>query len=135
MTIRLVSHETRDSISLDKPSPLANPKPRFAERDRDWNAKLYERWFWEQLRLNESPQLKELDNLVEQWFLKGQLLLACDAPHLTSHADTVAEYLRWCIERRGHKVTIVKPGVAPAAPPRKLERQENIRFARTRSLA
>ena len=43
MTIRLVSHYAKDAISLDKPSPLANPKPRFAERDRDWNTSQYER--------------------------------------------------------------------------------------------
>lgn len=132
MTIRLVSHYAKDAISLDKPSPLANPKPRFAERDREWNTTLYERWFWNALSWNDSEQLKELDRLVEVWFTKGKLELAVDAPHLKCHGDVVCQYLQWQIERKGQKVTIVKPGEVPQSPPKREEKRESIRTARTR---
>ena len=133
MTIRLVSHYAKDAISLDKPSPLANPKPRFAERDRDWNTSQYERWFWSRLSWNDSEQLKELDRLVEIWFSKGKLYLAVDTPHLKCHGDVICQYLKWQIERKGKSVDIIKPGDVPQAPPnRKVERRESIRHARTR---
>ena len=134
MTIRLVSHAAKDAISLDRPSPLANPKPRFAERDRDWNVSQYERWFWDTLSHNSSVQLEELDRLVGLWFAKGKLELAVDNPHLKCHADVVCQYLKWQIERKGGSVTIVKPGEVPQSPTGRVERRENIRTARTRQV-
>lgn len=136
MTIRLVTHfSTKDSVSLDKPSVLANPTPRFAERDRAWNTTKYDRWFWGRLSYNDSEQLKELDRLVELWYSKGKLDLATDNPHLIGHADTVANYIKWQIERRGGSVSILKPGDAPQTATKRSEPRESIRSARTRPMS
>lgn len=132
MTIRLVSHNAKEAVSLDKPSPLANPRPRFAERDREWNVTQYERWFWDRLSWNDSKELAELDRLVEIWFSKGKLELAVDYPHLKCHGDVICQYLKWQIERKGGSVDIVKPGEAPQSQTKHSERRESIRTARTK---
>lgn len=136
MTIRLVSHFCiKDSISLEGKSALANPKPDFAERNRQWNINRYERRFWQRLSLDNSAELLELDRLEKMWFSKGKLELAVDKPHLYCHGDVVCQYLQWQIQRKGGVVTIVKPADAPQTNRVYIERQEHFRYTNSRQFS
>ena len=98
MTIRLVSHYAKDAISLDKPSPLANPKPRFAERDRVCDE--YETWFKDNLDKNEELILGLGYALNKA--RGGVLYLRCFCAPKRCHTETIKKHLLTQLVEEGY---------------------------------